>query len=103
MPGMFGRVRLPSVGDQGNSGSAVSVPAAAVADRGGLTGVFVVGKDQRVTFRWVRLGDPVGDRVVVTSGLSTGERILARRSEEHTSELQSLMRNSYAVFYLKKK
>src|SRR3546814_4063027 len=25
------------------------------------------------------------------------------RSEEHTSELQSLMRNSYAVFYLKKK
>src|SRR3546814_9793340 len=26
-----------------------------------------------------------------------------RRSEEHTSELQSLMRRSYAVFYLKKK
>src|SRR3546814_8579799 len=30
-----------------------------------------------------------------------GER--ARRSEEHTSELQSLMRISYAVFCLKKK
>src|SRR3546814_2702651 len=28
---------------------------------------------------------------------------LAWRSEEHTSELQSLMRNSYAVFCLKKK
>src|SRR3546814_9748941 len=27
----------------------------------------------------------------------------ARRSEEHTSELQSLMRNSYAVFCLKNK
>src|SRR3546814_7495953 len=27
---------------------------------------------------------------------------LRRRSEEHTSELQSLMRNSYAVFCLKK-
>src|SRR3546814_2937705 len=26
-----------------------------------------------------------------------------RRSEEHTSELQSLMRTSYAVFWLKKK
>src|SRR3546814_9922982 len=26
-----------------------------------------------------------------------------RRSEEHTSEIQSLMRNSYAVFCLKKK
>src|SRR3546814_5471901 len=29
--------------------------------------------------------------------------LLARRSEEHTSELQSLMRISYAVFCLKKK
>src|SRR3546814_8344030 len=35
----------------------------------------------------------------------TGERgpISVRRSEEHTSELQSLMRISYAVFCLKKK
>src|SRR3546814_4855608 len=30
-------------------------------------------------------------------------RQAAKRSEEHTSELQSLMRNSYAVFCLKKK
>src|SRR3546814_10690532 len=30
-------------------------------------------------------------------------RLLAHRSEEHTSELPSLMRNSYAVFRLKKK
>src|SRR3546814_5780773 len=29
--------------------------------------------------------------------------VLLRRSEEHTSELQSLMRISYAVFCLKKK
>src|SRR3546814_4652068 len=28
---------------------------------------------------------------------------IGRRSEEHTSELQSLMRSSYAVFCLKKK
>src|SRR3546814_6893190 len=33
--------------------------------------------------------------------LETGE--FGFRSEEHTSELQSLMRNSYAVFCLKKK
>src|SRR3546814_8579895 len=31
------------------------------------------------------------------------ERSRIERSEEHTSELQSLMRNSYAVFCLKKK
>src|SRR3546814_8910544 len=32
----------------------------------------------------------------------TGQDLLLVRSEEHTSELQSLMRNSYAVFCLKK-
>src|SRR3546814_274097 len=31
------------------------------------------------------------------------EMLFIERSEEHTSELQSLMRNSYAVFCLKKK
>src|SRR3546814_2285419 len=32
-----------------------------------------------------------------------GDYVNVRRSEEHTSELQSLMRTSYAVFCLKKK
>src|SRR3546814_7866818 len=35
--------------------------------------------------------------------LATIDRELELRSEEHTSELQSLMRISYAVFCLKKK
>src|SRR3546814_9983520 len=35
--------------------------------------------------------------------LSGGQRLDPDRSEEHTSELQSLMRLSYAVFCLKKK
>src|SRR3546814_4174149 len=34
---------------------------------------------------------------------SRREVTIATRSEEHTSELQSLMRNSYAVFCLNKK
>src|SRR3546814_2134800 len=36
-------------------------------------------------------------------GGAADDAALARRSEEHTSELQSLMRISYAVFCLKKK
>src|SRR3546814_8826590 len=36
-------------------------------------------------------------------GLDAGRRRPALRSEEHTSELQSLMRTSYAVFCLNKK
>src|SRR3546814_8466477 len=43
----------------------------------------------------------------VMLGLPAAQRAVARRivlkSEEHTSELQSLMRISYAVFCLKKK
>src|SRR3546814_4658458 len=35
------------------------------------------------------------------SGLAN-DHVVEMRSEEHTSELQSLMRNSYAVFCLKK-
>src|SRR3546814_5465034 len=42
----------------------------------------------------------VGDFVVHEECLADGTRV---RSEEHTSELQSLMRISYAVFCLKKK
>src|SRR3546814_1521391 len=37
------------------------------------------------------------------ASLTTDERAEVERSEEHTSELQSLMRISYAVFCLKKK
>src|SRR3546814_2057870 len=54
---------------------------------------------------------PAGLSMALTSGRrSTREpnrrrwfRPSSRRSEEHTSELQSLMRISYAVFCLKKK
>src|SRR3546814_5259673 len=42
-------------------------------------------------------GDPATVAITITAGL------IGIRSEEHTSELQSLMRSSYAVFCLKKK
>src|SRR3546814_2701476 len=46
-------------------------------------------------------GDPVAMRAAA-HGHAPPE-IGPRRSEEHTSELQSLMRTSYAVFCIKKK
>src|SRR3546814_9844877 len=46
--------------------------------------------------RMVRQFDDLGQQAV---GRHAGEH---QRSEEHTSELQSLMRTSYAVFCLKK-
>src|SRR3546814_6588215 len=60
------------------------------------------GKVGEVADAFCRLRDPLQR--------TTGDRKLAARvagdlarSEEHTSELQSLMRHSYAVFCLKKK
>src|SRR3546814_5535553 len=42
-------------------------------------------------------------RIAVVVAVEIQQHRQAFRSEEHTSELQSLMRNSYAVFCLKKK
>src|SRR3546814_9710760 len=51
------------------------------------------------------LHDDVVDASDLRRGLATANAVWGNkpRSEEHTSELQSLMRNSYAVFCLKKK
>src|SRR3546814_4951934 len=50
---------------------------------------------------------PLGSAVAVLLDVfiywNSSRNFLERRSEEHTSELQSLMRNSYAVFCLNQK
>src|SRR3546814_4361529 len=51
--------------------------------------------------REIRRGDWVA--YFLPQGKNGGFGMIFRRSEEHTSELQSLQRNSYAVFCLKKK
>src|SRR3546814_3607275 len=54
-------------------------------------------------FAWVAPG-PVDFLLLGSLGLAaTVAHMCVNRSEEHTSELQSLMRISYAVFCLKKK
>src|SRR3546814_2600040 len=45
----------------------------------------------------------LGDGLRGGAGIARRHRHRRRRSEEHTSELRSLMRISYAVFCLKKK
>src|SRR3546814_3148758 len=66
---------------------------------------------------WVRLPSPAvsedplkfrdskrySDRMKAARASTREQDAFVNRSEEHTSELQSLMRNSYAVFCLKKK
>src|SRR3546814_3098144 len=49
-----------------------------------------------------RIGVGVGEAALTPAAISMLSDLFPRRSEEHTSELQSLMRISYAVFCLKK-
>src|SRR3546814_5782268 len=50
-----------------------------------------------------QIGGPAQQRGCFLKLAGALQVFLADRSEEHTSELQSLMRTSYAVFCLKKK
>src|SRR3546814_3393360 len=71
------------------------------------------GIDDRGVARHRQAGDPEGtaarlithrrNRRFVPERMAPSRRGAQGRSEEHTSELQSLMRISYAVFCLKKK
>jgi RND family efflux transporter MFP subunit len=56
---------------------ALTVPLAAVVERGQLQGVFVLDPDGLARLRWIRLGRVRGERVEVLSGLSAGESYLA--------------------------
>src|SRR3546814_2363815 len=57
----------------------------------------------RSGYHSARLGQNLLHGAALAGAEVRGQRFAAVRSEEHTSELQSLMRNSYAVFCLTKK
>src|SRR3546814_672571 len=100
MRGMYGfpeRVRMPN----GQS----FVPD----EHGFITGEIAVDLDDIIDGSLEKFLDHVSKKLTGTDLLAdisytpTGVRPNGTRSEEHTSELQSLMRISYAVFCLKKK
>src|SRR3546814_3907843 len=73
---------------------------AQAVDAGALQGG---GVDEDVLIAVFRLDEAVATLVVVELYGARDHGDFLSRSEEHTSELQSLMRISYAVFCLKKK
>src|SRR3546814_1822575 len=89
-----GRLRLPGSGEASGVWMISGVPF--FDPRGGRFCGF------RGTARRVQEDVAVAAEEVA-SPTPAAPTILAERSEEHTSELQSLMRISYAVFCLKKK
>jgi RND family efflux transporter MFP subunit len=75
-PGLFGRSRF-KIGET----DGLRVPDTALAQRGGLTGVFVVSQNARLDFRWVRTGRHDGALTEITAGLQAGETVLAQVPE----------------------
>src|SRR3546814_9145304 len=101
----IGRKRLALVAAGFMMGAAAPI-ALVMADSGPPKGVF-----DEISVKRINIVEPDGKYRLV---LSNSERFPGlfmegkeykhhSRSEEHTSELQSLMRSSYAVFCLKKK
>src|SRR3546814_7598203 len=105
--GFIGRFRRQNIGQYANAARGASTQIDRTLARQGAQMVLGCGRRAKPERR-----DDFGSRrrrtVLVTMaqdeienfGLAGGQLI---RSEEHTSELQSLMRKSYAVFCLKKK
>jgi membrane fusion protein, multidrug efflux system len=71
-PGQFGRVRAVV----GVRKDAALVPQRAVTELQGSYQVAVVGSDNKVTIRPVRMGERTGSMWVVEDGLHPGERVI---------------------------
>jgi RND family efflux transporter MFP subunit len=70
--GLFGRAQFAR-GER----TAILIPNSAVVRRGALNGVFAIGQDNIATLRYVTVGNAVGDRVEVLSGISPNEVVIS--------------------------
>ena len=73
-PGQYGKVRAVVRTAKG----ALLVPQAAVADLQGSYQVSVVGQDNRIAIRSVKVGERVGTRWIIQDGLKPGEPVVAQ-------------------------
>jgi len=70
--GMFGRGAI----SLGSTVNGLLLPKQAVMERGALTSIWVLDKDNMARMRLVKTGKTIGDKVEVLSGLSDGERVV---------------------------
>jgi len=76
--GMFGRGSI----SLGTSVNGLTVPKKAVVDRGALTLVWTVDKENIAHMRIVKVGRQSGERVEILSGLSDGDRVAVTAVEK---------------------
>jgi len=73
-PGQYGKVRAVVRTQKG----ALLVPQSAVADLQGSYQVNVVGADDKIAVRSVKVGDRIGTMWIIRDGLKPGERVVAQ-------------------------
>ncbi len=78
--GMFGRGAI----SLGTTVNGITVPKKAVVDRGALTIVWTVDKENIARMRIVKVGRESGERVEILSGLSEGDRVVVTGAEKVT-------------------
>jgi RND family efflux transporter MFP subunit len=77
-PGQYARVQAPT----GNIERGLLVPQAVVNQQQGTYQVTVIGSDNRAQLRTVEVGPKVDTLWVITSGLKSGERVVAVGAEK---------------------
>jgi RND family efflux transporter MFP subunit len=77
-PGQYARIQAPT----GNAPGALMIPQAAVSQLQGTYQVTVIGSDNRVRLRTVKVGPTVGTLWMITSGLKPGEHVVAVGAEK---------------------
>jgi len=71
-PGMFGRLKL----DLGTRTNSILVPERAVTELQGRSFVWVIGSDNKATQRPVKVGQQIGESLLILENLEAGERIV---------------------------
>lgn len=74
--GAFARIQFPT-----GKRTVLAVPEAAVLDRAGIVGVFVVDAQGAAQYRMVRLGRKDGGLVEVLSGLNAGDKVVTGNAQ----------------------
>jgi membrane fusion protein, multidrug efflux system len=71
-PGMFGRIKV----DLGIRADSILVPERAMMELQGKTFVWVIDADNKATQRGVKVGETIGESLLVMEGLKAGERVV---------------------------
>jgi membrane fusion protein (multidrug efflux system) len=71
-PGMFGRIKV----EAGVRPDSILVPERAVTELQGKNFAWVIGADNQASQRAVKVGETIGDSVLIVEGLKAGERII---------------------------